>query len=186
MAIDKTASHVKGRNVQPLSSTLRVQTLPADCSGTDWDVTPEDGEWLFFKGYGTAATHEDAELTSDGTDTGLGTCLRMVWGHRDASDRTAMADKRVTVVFQQSLHCMLGLYNYDAAALPQPGWLITVDSAQEVVNGDTSKERLVAQPKQDHAAGEHWIVGYVLAAPAAAGDPIEVLLYDAPRLVTRA
>ncbi len=185
MAINKTAAHAKGRNVQPLSSTLKFQTLPVDCSGTDWDKTPEDGEWLFFAGFGEAATHGKAELATEAP------MACMVWGHRDRSDRSARSDKRVTCLFKESMHCLLGLYNHDATAgnLPKRGDLLLLANAKEDVNGDTNKKRLVAQPTALGSLvgdSENWCVGYVIggAGLATAGEPLEVFLYDMPRLVT--
>lgn len=188
MAIDTTAFHAKGRNVTPLSSTLKFQTLPADCSGSDWPAAPVDGEWLHFAGYGEAATHANADLTISASDFGLGAMSCMVWSHRDRSDRSALGQTRVPVIFKESFHCELGLYNYDSAALPEAGWLIKLEeAADEVLGGSATNKRLVAEPFNALAAlGEEWIVGHVVggAGTSTAGEPLEVVLYDMPRMIT--
>ena len=182
---NKTAAHTKGRNVQPASSTLKAQTLPADCSATAWAKTPEDGEWLFFAGFGEPATHDIASVLVEGS------AACMVWGHADRSDRSARSDKRVTCLFKESFHCSLGLYNYDDEALPNRGDLLILADSHEAINGDTDKKRLVAQPTAPSVAAmgdgvETWVVGFVIGGTGTTvkGDPLEVFLYDMPRLVT--
>lgn len=197
MAADTTAFNSDGRNVEPLSSVLDINTLSADVSG--FAVPPLDGEWVFFKGNGKAATHASAELTIDGTDNGQGALLCMVWSERGRSDVQSLGRKKVPVIFRKSLHCMLHLYNFDSAQLPAPGAQVIVDLATQAVDTDTGgPSRLVADVSflsaaglSDWAAGSKWVVGHVLGGPGSlggsgsAGDALEVYLYDTPVMATK-
>jgi hypothetical protein len=186
MAIDTTAANTRGRNVEPLSSVLDMQTLDADCSA--FTLPPEDGEFLFFNGSMEVATHASADLAIGAGDMGLGAQLCMVWSEVGRSDLQANGYQRVPVVFRKSFHCELALYNYDAAALPIAGELLWVQAAATAVNGDVGLTRLVASSNGlldlSSGAGEHWVIGHVMKAPSAAGEPIEVLIYDTPRATT--
>lgn len=179
MAIDKTASNTRGRNVEPRSSILDMQTLDVDASG--FTVPPEDGEWLFFEGALQAATHDAADLT---TAKALQLC--MVWSEAGRSDLQATNRERVPVIFRHSFHCELQLYNYDAAALPQSGWVLLVGAAKVAINGDSGLTRLVAEPTDASGlgAGTYWIVGNVLKSLTKEGDPLEVMIFDTPQMLT--
>ena len=185
MAIDATASNTRGRNVEPLSSILDVQTLDVDASGLT--VPPEDGEFVFFRGHLSAATNDSADLAIDANGMGNGGLLCMVWSESGRSDRQATGEERVPVIFRHSFHCELELYNYDSGALPQSGDLLTVSTAFAVINGDTGNTRLVANAigTDDLGAGEHWVVGQVLKTVESAGDPMEVLIFDTPKAVSQ-
>ena len=185
MAIDATASNSRGRNVEPLSSILDMQTLDVDASA--FTLPPEDGEWVFFRGHLEPATHAAADLTIDANGMGAGAQLCMVWSESGRSDLQATGYERVPVIWRHSFHCELELYNYDSAALPQSGDMLTVATAFAAVNGDTGLERLVcnAVGSDDLGAGEHWVVGTVLKTVEAAGDPMEVLIFDTPKAVSQ-
>lgn len=190
------AYNTKGRNVEPMSSILDFNTLSADVSG--FSTPPLDGEWVFFKGDGKAAGNTIADLTIDGTDNGTGALLAMVWSEKGRSDIQSLSRKRVPVIVRKSLHCKLHLYNYESSQLPAPGALITVAEVASDIEGDSGTTRMVADVQElsaaglsDWAAGSRWIVGYVLGGPGSlggggsAGDPLEVYLYDSPRMVTK-
>lgn len=192
------ASNTKGRNVEPLSSVLDINTLSADVSG--FSTPPLDGEWVFFKGDGKPADNTLAELTIDGTNNGTGALLCMVWSEKGRSDLQSLSRRKVPVIFRKSLHCKLHLYNYDpAVSLPAPGALITVKECASDIEGDSGTTRMVADVTDLHgatglsdwSAGSLWIVGYVIGGPGSlggsgsAGDALEVYLYDSPRMVTK-
>ena len=179
-----TAFNAKGRNVTPLSSTLKIQTLPADCSGSAWAENPIDGEWLHFAGYGEAATHLAADQTIDNSGHGLGAMACMVWGHADRSDKSALAQTRIPVLFKESFHCELALYNYQSGVGVAAGDYLVLAVNQTSIGGSTA--RLVAEPQSDLDPGDYWIVGYVIggAGVTTEGEPLEVMLYDQPRHIT--
>lgn len=185
MAIDATASNTRGRNVEPLSSILDMQTLDVDASA--FTLPPEDGEWVFFGGNLELATHASADLAIDASGMGKGAALCMVWSESGRSDLQATGYARVPVIWRHSFHCELELYNYDSAALPQSGDLLTVAATFAAVNGDSGNTRLVVNAigSDDLGAGEHWAVGMVLKTVAAAGDPMEVLIFDTPKAVSQ-
>jgi hypothetical protein len=162
-----------------------MQTLDVDASALT--VLPEDGEWVFFGGYLEPCTNAAADLVIDANGMGKGGTLCMVWSEAGRSDLAATGHERVPVIFRHSFHCELELYNYDSAALPQGGDLLTVSTAFAVINGDTGNTRLVlnAIGSDDLGAGEHWVVGQVLKSVETAGDPMEVLIFDTPKAVTQ-
>jgi hypothetical protein len=187
MAINSTASDSKGRNVAPLSSTLHIMTMDVDCSAlTD---APLDGEWVIAKGRG-AACGSSGGVSSPNSAAGTplakadanGAGLRMVWSEKGRSDLQATGRKRVPVIWMGGMHCKLSLYNYDSAALPQAGDSVYVAKNSAAVDG--TQTRLVA----DCASGGNsnqlagWCVGIVVADVATAGDPLEVMLFDQPRI----
>lgn len=185
-----TAVHAKGRNVAPISSVLNIQTRGVDVSG--FTYAPEDGEWIIYKGEGKAASQTAGDITADSNKLGMGSMLRMVWSEKGRSDIQSLNRTKVPVIWMGPLHCKLALYDYDDtnalsaghAAEIRAGMPITVAANTVSVNGSTS--RLVAQcSTNDLASGYHWVVGHVVAPPAVAGDPVEVYLFDCPRLVTR-
>ena len=210
MAIDATAENSKRRNVEPLSAVTDIRTLSADCSG--FANTPLDGEFVFFRGNGKAALSA-ADLTSLGNTTTAfttapgdelksvpgstaacwGGTLRMIWSEDRRSDRASLGDKRVPVLFLTDMHCKLHLYNYDASDLPRAGDPIFV-RANKVASAAAGSdlERLVATV---YAAGVapatgsgtvDWIVGTVLKDVAAAGDPMECVIFANPRPILNA
>ena len=186
MASDTLAYNVRGRHVEPRSSVLDMQTLDVDVSG--FTVPPLDGEFVFFNGALQAADNTIAELTVSDTDLGKGASLCMVWSEHGRSDIQAYGRKRVPVIFRHSFHMELGLYNYDSTALPTAGDPVIVAECQSDIFGDSGTTRMVADigNGKDLAAGRHWVVGYVAKGPDAAGEPVEIVLYDQPRLVNGA
>lgn len=179
MAINKTASNSKGRNAMPMSSILDYDTRDFDVSGLA--VSPEDGEFLVCAASPTGVATRTGP-TFAAHEPNQGAMLRMVWSENSRSDLTASGRKRVPVLWRKSAHFKVQLYNYDSAALPNSGQLLTVAVAQEAVNGDSGTTRLVLEPVVTGSALTFWCVGHVVADVAKAGDPMEVYLYDAPRL----
>ena len=185
MAINATTANVRGRNVEPRSSILDMQTLDVDASGLT--VAPQDGEFVVFNGALQAATNPSAD-----TVTAKAQQLRMVWSEAGRSDLQATGRARVPVIFRHSFHCELALYNYDTAETILPGYVLVVRAAAVAVEGDTGLTRLVAQPMLGTsaafpglaAAGSYWIVGTVLKAPSTVGGPIEVMIFDTPQQIT--
>lgn len=182
------ASNSKGRNVEPMSSVLKIHTLDSDVSA--FTAAPLDGEWVIFQGQGKAAASSSGEsstaivaATKD-TPGNLG-LARMVWSEQGRSDIQATGRKRVPVVFQDSFHCKLELYEYTVGSLPQAGWLITL-GAPHATEGDLAgQKRIIAKSNvADLGAGYHWCVGIVIATVTTAGDPLECMLWDSPRLIT--
>ena len=189
MAIDKTASDSKGKHVEPLSSTLHITTMDVDCSGLT--LAPLDGEFLIVQGRGEAVGQSSgASSPSSAAGTPLakadaGACnLRMVWSNSSRSDLQALGRKRVPVVWMGGMHLRLGLYNYDKDNLPQAGDQVYVAKNKAAAASASGTDRLVAEIASGDNAGvlSGWCVGVVISPPAAAGDPVEIMLHDQPRL----
>ena len=114
MAIDATASNSKGRNVEPLSSTLHMKTMDVDCSGLN--DAPLDGEWVIALGHGNPVGQSSGNSSPNsaaGTPLAKGdmgaALLRMVWSEKGRSDTQATSRKRVPVIWAGGMHCKLAL-----------------------------------------------------------------------------
>jgi hypothetical protein len=171
-----------------MSSTLHVETRPADCSGLS--QKPLDGEFVIYEGHGKAAGGTSADdlfalLTTKGAN------LRMVWGHEKRSDHSALGNKKTPVLFKGGILMKLSLYNFDESATYSAGDYVMVRSNLEAVGGSAAETRLLADlvPKASMVTG--WCVGQIVTAPpvdqvsVAVGEAkaIEVYIYDAPRFV---
>ena len=190
---NQTASDSNGRNVEPLSSTLHIQTMDVDASGLTHG--PIDGEFLSTKGFGAACGQSsgtpspmsDALTPLALADAGAAT-LCMVWSEEGRSDVQATGRKRVPVMWHGSMHCKLSLYNYDDANLPISGDLVYVSGNHSTVDTAVQHRRLIAScaSAANSNAKNGWCVGVVVRDVATAGDPLEVLLYEHPVLTEAA
>lgn len=198
MALDTTYSTVRRRNVSPTSSILHMVTRDMDCSGTGFLQPPEDGQFVSCKA-DTAYNPDTAVFhgaSMDAVDSS-GANLKMVWSSPLHSDRAALGDKRVPVLFQGDIEVECKLFNADAAVRLStqyaPGTLVSVGASKNSVAlkpGSAisdSTHRLVLEPMANNEDG--WAVGYVTDVTEAgllpvAGDSIKVMLYSQPRRVT--
>jgi hypothetical protein len=167
--------HAKGRNVEPISSVLHVQTLDGDCSALA--AAPIDGELVDFNGQGRAVA-----------DNGSGVSLlspakmKMVWAHKDQSDIQATGRKRVPVIFKGDLHCRLKLFQagdgQNSNTAPAAGdWLV----CKAVGGAGADKDRMVAHSiKTAELSVGDCLVGYVLTVISA--DELECVLYSQSRI----
>ena len=193
MAIDKTYSAARRRNVSPKSSTLHVQTRDVDCSGLE--LAPEDGQFILLGGADpsdpTAVAHAAANADVSLPDA-EGAQLRMVWGSARRSDRAALSGSRTTVFAHgPGIDLDVKLYNADKDATLQSqfpvGTLLSVADALNVltgVSGDAANKRLVLEAMSAGYAG--WCVGFI--RETVSGDPgndtpIKIHLYGTPRYV---
>ena len=193
MAIDKTYSAARRRNVSPKSSTLHVQTRDVDCSGLT--LAPEDGEFILISGEDLA----DATTLAHAGDTASvtlpsaeGAQLRMVWSSAKRSDRAALGDKRVPVFMHgPGIDLDVKLYNADgnetlASNFPV-GTLLSVADALETLSGvpgDVAEKRMVLEAMATGDAG--WCVGYIreeAAGNPGPDSPIKIHLYGTPRYI---
>lgn len=202
MAIDKTFSATRRRNVTPTSSILRIVTRDVDCSA--FPVAPEDGQFVIAAGATTGTGDAAATGFSNwGAGTALvfydsvagianitadveGASLKMVWGSALQTDRQALGNTKVPVLWLGGVEVECQLFNGDAGQALNvtytPGSLVTVEKAKESVQG--TQNRLVLCPLP--AANIGWAVGYVTKAPTdngANGKSITVMLYDQPRKI---
>ena len=186
MAINKTMSATRRRNVSPTSSILRTVTRDFDCSA--FLVPPEDGQFIVTAGgdvasLGTSKVYHSATLTDvDRT----GASLHMVWSSPLHSDRAALGDAKVPVLWHGGIEVELALYNFDNTAAIDasvnfaPGNKVTVGKNPSVVHaGPTgvsdlgsptaANQRLCIEPLL--AAEGGWAVGYVVSVekPGTAG-----------------
>ena len=136
MAFD-LKQHAKGRNVEPISSVLHVQTLDGDCSVLS--TAPIDGEFVDFNGQGREVAHSGGDSLLSHSK------MKMVWAHKDQSDIQATGRKRVPVIFKGDLHCRLKLFQagngQNSNTAPAAGdWLVC-----KAVGGATAdQKRMVA------------------------------------------
>lgn len=187
----KTISATRRRNVTPTSSILRIVTRDVDCSA--FPYPPEDGQFVCAAGdvatnphaatfFGAGYTATDAQASS----------LKMVWASALQTDRQALGNTRVPVLWLGGIEVECKLLNGDDATTfgttCPAGTLLSVKAAATSVQGTT--QRLVLTPMADGDAG--WAVGYVTKShtgDSAAGDTmadnkgITVMLYDQPRKV---
>lgn len=187
----KTISATRRRNVTPTSSILRIVTRDVDCSA--FPYPPEDGQFVCTAG--DVATNPSAATFHgpgyDATDA-QGSSLKMVWASALQTDRQALGNTRVPVLWLGGIEVECKLLNGDdgtplGTAYPA-GTLLSVQAAVSSVQGSTA--RLVLTPIADGEPG--WAVGYVTKSHTgndAAGDDmadnkgITVMLYDQPRKV---
>ena len=193
MAIDKTYSAARRRNVSPKSSTLHVQTRDVDCS--DHALAPEDGQFILLSGAEpsdpTAVAHDAANANVTLPDA-EGAQLRMVWGSARRSDRAALGGARTTVFANgPGIDLDVALYNADkdatlAAQFPV-GTLLSVADALETLSGvpgDAANKRLVLEAMSAGDAG--WCVGFIretVSGNPGNDTPIKIHLYGTPRYV---
>jgi hypothetical protein len=212
-AVDTTNFATRRRNVKPTSSILRTVTRDIDCTAAAFEHPPEDGQFIVANGqtgdnpFGSvfAGTNEAAV---DATFA-MGSSLKMVWASAMQSDRQALGDKRVPVLWQGGIEVECKLFNSDAnvamSALYPIGSLVTVAANPTAValkpgsaTSDVNK-RLVLQPypvdkdgggPNEATAWCGWVVGYVTALSntgvPVAGDSITVMLYEQPRYMQKA
>jgi hypothetical protein len=196
MAIDTTFFATRRRNVTPTSSTIRADmTRDMDCSGAAFLQPPEDGQFISCLGDvganpKTKVFHKDASITALDIEA---SGLRMVWASAMQSDRQALGDKRVPVLWKGGIEVECKLFNADksvALLLQYPiGTPVSVGSSKTSVAlkpnlGDTDASlRLVLEPVAP--GNEAWVVGYVTGVTSAGkpinGDSIKVMLYDHPQ-----
>lgn len=195
-ATDRTISATRRRNVTPTSSVLRIVTRDVDCSG--FTYAPEDGQFVVTASANDVAENpnkvfhgaDDAAVTAT---TAEGSSLKMVWSSALQTDRQALGNTKVPVLFLGGIEVECKLLSYEVAnttlatAFPV-GALLSVGKNPVAVQGST--DRLVLEPM---LAGEiGWAVGYVSKSHTesdSAGDApannkgITVMLYDQPRKV---
>lgn len=197
MAIDSVISATRRRNVSPTSSILRIVTRDVDCSGAGFTYAPEDGQFVCTAGeaatnpYGTAFFGANAGAV-DATDA-QASSLKMVWSSALQTDRQALGNTKVPVLWLGGVEVECKLLNYDSAnatlatAFPA-GTLVSVKAASAAVQGTAN--RLVITPM---AAGDiGWAVGYVTkshtsldsGSDAPANDKgVTIMLYDQARKI---
>ena len=191
----KTISAARRRNVTPTSSILRIVTRDVDCSA--FTYAPEDGQFVVTAGDiatnpgddVNATFFADANATPGATDY-QGSSLKMVWSSAQQTDRQALGNTKVPVLWLGGVEveCKLLNYNDDTNGILSQtnnypaGKLVSVKIAAEAVQGSTA--RLVITPMGDGQIG--WAVGYVTktTSDAAAADKfVTIMLYDQPRKV---
>ena len=188
-----TAANTKGKNVTPMSSVLDIKALDVDCSSLA--NAPIDGEFICVAGHG-AAPLQDSNVTLAAADGVIVTTAakplaamtaKMVWSHRDQSDIQATGRKRVPVVWMGGMHVKLGLYNYENASGkgPETGSPVYLcGNIGATPDGAAVKTRLIAHiTDSDTAEGfvaKGLVIGVVVAAPATAGGPVEIKLFESP------
>lgn len=194
-----TISAVRRRNVTPTSSILRIVTRDVDCSA--FAAAPEDGQFVVMditNNQSDVALAGNA-LTFEADDAAAlspaGATLKMVWSSALQTDRQALGNTKVPVLFLGGVEVECKLLNHtlnggNAQALSSSfpvGALVTVAAAQVAVQGSTA--RLVISPLGGNGAAvkKHaWVVGYVTKTTsdiAAADKSITVMLYDQARKV---
>ena len=202
-----TLQSPRRRNVSPTTSILHTFVEDCDCTGTDFDKTPEDGQMIVVVGKtGFAAdTYTFADNTLNNV-TQAGASLRMVWGSALRSDRSALGQKRVPVFKKGAIRVKTKLFYVDnVAAAPSangyiPGALVSV--RQVGTSGDAdgnalqgANTRMVPCPL-DYVTGASgsaahldnaWVIGHVERVTndiVGNGAEVEIFLYETPRLIT--
>jgi hypothetical protein len=193
----KTISATRRRNVTPTSSILRIVTRDVDCSA--FPVAPEDGQFVITAGdtagtgfsdwaNGTPYVFSDATANNVTAEDAIGSSIKMVWSSALQTDRQALGNTKVPVLFLGGVEVECQLLNADdSLALNHAnyypaGTLVTVKKASSSVQGTAN--RLVINPL---ASGHYgWAVGYVTKTTsdtAADGKSVTIMLYDQPRKV---
>jgi hypothetical protein len=198
----KTYSAPRRRNVTPTSSILRIVTRDVDCSALTY--TPEDGEFVVTAGDAAtrpltgggagdilfhAAGGNNADLAADV----VGSSIKMVWSSALQTDRQALGNTKVPVLWLGGVEVECQLYQVDAATLASgfpAGTLVSIGLNIESVQGSGAKQRYVIEPMAENDCG--WAVGYVTKSGSsnsagtdapANGKAITIMLYDQPRKV---
>jgi hypothetical protein len=166
--------HAKGRNVEPISSVLHVQTLDADCSALT--LAPLDGEWVDFMGQGRAISPATSNGATHSNDSPMK--MRMVWAHKDQSDIQATGRKRVPIIFKGDLQCRLRLFEAgdgdNSNPVPAAGHFLVV-KATAATGGDINRRVCHVLPGSAVSKGD-CVAGYVLSVISV--DELEVVLYS--------
>jgi hypothetical protein len=202
MATQTTFFATRRRNVKPTSSILRTVTRDIDCSGASFVHPPEDGQFISCRGQvGFNQEHlvfHGADALAVTATSADATGLKMVWASALQSDRQALGDKRVPVLWQGGIEVECKLFECDSDEIMTHannfpiGRMVTVmvnTTAVALKPGSATpdlNERLVLTPFVDETCG--WVVGYVTAVSRPAGDPVQgdsvtVMLYDQPRYI---
>lgn len=199
----KTFFATRRRNVSPTSTILKTVTRDVDCSGAEFVQPPEDGQFISCKG-DIGFNPEDkvfrgADAAAVKTSETFGPTMKMVWASAMQSDRQALGDKRVPVLWQGGIEVECKLFECDDAKYLDhadnfaPGNLVTLITNTTTValkpglaTADTT-ERLVMTPLAPKTECG-WVVGYVTGVSREGGlpvngDSITVMLYDQPRFI---
>jgi len=196
----KPISSARRRNVTPTSSILRIVTRDVDCSA--FAFAPEDGQFVVTAGDIATNPGDDANTTfftdanaTPGATDLQGSSLKMVWSSALQTDRQALGNTKVPVLWLGGVEVECKLLNAndngnnpaaflalnDSTNYPA-GKLVSVKQAGAAVQG--SADRLIITPMGDGQIG--WAVGYVTKTTsdlAAADKFVTIMLYDQPRKV---
>lgn len=197
-----TFSSSKRRNVSPTSSILRIVTRDVDCSA--FTFAPEDGQFVVAAGDtatspltggggGDILFCADLANNADLAADTVGSSVKMVWSSALQTDRQALGNTRVPVLWLGGVEVECQLYDCAAGTLSTEfpaGAIVSLKLNSGTVQGADTKQRYVLTKMGENQVG--WAVGYVTksgsslnsgADTTANGKAITVMLYDQPRKI---